>query len=136
MAGQNFTKKNQFIKQGTLNFLTFFSLFCWEKKLAKLRKLHHDKTIKLDFFALLFENDTLGYKIYTFLHSWQAKKCKFYTLWHHFKSRAKKSHLYLCHEIVFFLLYWPEHGVENGRNLQPDRPFRNLIASISSAGEL
>ena len=36
-------QKNQFIKQGTLNFWQFFSLFCKEKK---LRKLHHDKTIK------------------------------------------------------------------------------------------
>ena len=27
--------------------------------------------------------------------------CKFYALWHHFKSRAKKSYLYFCHQIVF-----------------------------------
>ena len=34
--------------------------FLQGKKLIKLRKLHHDKSIKLYFFALLFENDTLG----------------------------------------------------------------------------
>ena len=31
----------------------------------------------------------------------RAKKCKFYALWHHFKSRAKK--LYFCH-LVFLSL--------------------------------
>ena len=44
-------------------------LFCREKKFVKLRKLHHDKTIKLNFFALLFENGTLGHNFCTFLPS-------------------------------------------------------------------
>ena len=29
-----------------------------------------------------------------------AKKCKFYAIRYHFKSRAKKSYLYYWHEIV------------------------------------
>ena len=49
--------------------LTFFLLYGRVKKLAKLRKLHHDKTIKYDFFALLFKNGTLGFKIYIFILS-------------------------------------------------------------------
>ena len=65
-------KKNQFVNRGTLNFLVKMLLFCREKKLVKLGKLHHDKTIKWDFFALIFENGTLGHKISTFLHEWQA----------------------------------------------------------------
>ena len=48
----------------------------------------------------------------TLLHSFfkmallAKKQCKFYVLWYHFKSRAKESSLYFCHEIVFlpFLL--------------------------------
>ena len=55
-----------------------------EKKFIKRRKLHHDKTIKWDFFALLLTNGTLG---------------------HHFKSQAKKSYLYFCHEIVLYVGY-------------------------------
>ena len=36
--------------------------------MVKLRKQHHNKAMKQDFFALLFENGTLGRKICTFLH--------------------------------------------------------------------
>ena len=61
--------------------------------------------MKQDFFALLFENGTLGRKICTFLHLGNAirEKGQFFALWYHFKSRAKKSDLYFCHEIVFLL---------------------------------
>ena len=48
-------KKNQFIKQGTLDFfLTKMCCFGREKKSAKLRNLHHDKTIKYNFFMQSF----------------------------------------------------------------------------------
>ena len=31
-----------------------------------------------------------------------------YALWHHFKSRAKRSYFYFCHEIVFisFMIFF------------------------------
>ena len=57
-------------------------------------------------------------------HSW-SKKCKFYALWHHFKSRAKKSNLYFCHEIVF-LFYLPTFGNYEFEFLI-FRPLRNCI---------
>ena len=57
------------------------SFFLQGKKLLKLRKLHHDKTVKYGFLThfFFFENGTLGHKI---------RKC--YGLWHHFQNRAKK----------------------------------------------
>ena len=58
----------------------YFPFFTRVKKLLQQRKLHHDKTIKLDFFLLQLKNGTLEHKF-----------CTFYALWHHFKSHAKSS---------------------------------------------
>ena len=46
----NFCKKNHFIKQGTLHYLTKKGfIYAQENKLVQLRKLHHHKNITTTF---------------------------------------------------------------------------------------
>ena len=82
----------------------FFAFLQGKKKLAKLSKLHHKLSNGTCLHSFL-KMAPLGIKFTLFCTHGkplvQNRANSIPSVTHRFKSRAKKSYLYFCHEIVF-----------------------------------